>query len=272
MPRSDAFREAVYREYMEFFEKAERNRRWSVFNDIPWEEIDLSKRDDDAALLAETFVGVEMYLPDYVAGGINIVRDTFGQGWFNANWGYEESKHALALREWLVKSGNRTTSQMFEFEKAILSKQWALPFKTARQMTFYGALQEQATFMLYKHQLERSRERGDNVLAAIYGFISKDEASHADFYRKVMTLEIVEDRAGTILDIAHVFKNFRMPADELVPNYEARTQKMREDGGVDRGVFLKEVWFPTLKKLDVTREDVTKASAELRKNGLKDAA
>lgn len=271
MSRNDAFREAVYREYMEFFEKAERNRRWSVFNDIPWDQVDRVPKNEEAAYLAETFVGVEMYLPDYVAGGINIVRDTFGQGWFNANWGYEESKHALALREWLVKSGHRTKEQMFEFEKTILGKQWTLPFKTPRQMTFYGAIQEQATFMMYKHQLDRARARGDETLAMIYSHVSKDEAAHADFYRKVIALEIEEDRPGTINDIAFVFKNFRMPADDLVPEYDARTEKMRENGGVDRGVFLKEVWFPTLKKLDVTRQEVTAASIELRK-GLKDAA
>jgi acyl-[acyl-carrier-protein] desaturase len=271
MPRSDAFREAVYREYMEFFEKAERNRRWSVFNDIPWDELDPAKNDEEAAMLAETFVGVEMYLPDYVSGGINVVRETFGQAWFNANWGYEESKHAFSLREWLVRSGQRTQEQMREFEKAILGKQWQLPFSTARQMTFYGAVQEQATFMMYKHQLDRARERGDEVLAAIYGFISKDEAAHADFYRKVMALELVEDRPGTVRDMALVFKNFRMPADDLVPDYERRTQKMRENGGVDRGVFLREVWFPTLKKLDVTRQDITQATSEIRKS-LKDAA
>src|SRR5207302_854387 len=112
MPRSDAFREAVYREYMEFFEKAERNRRWSVFNDIPWDALSPEKNDEGAALLAETFLGVEMYLPDYVSKGINAVRETFGQAWFNANWGYEESKHGFALREYLVRSGQRTQEQM----------------------------------------------------------------------------------------------------------------------------------------------------------------
>ncbi len=31
--------ERLYREYMEFFEKAERERRWNVFDDIPWDKI-----------------------------------------------------------------------------------------------------------------------------------------------------------------------------------------------------------------------------------------
>jgi acyl-[acyl-carrier-protein] desaturase len=262
---SDAFREAVYREYMEFFALAEKNRRWSVFNDVPWDQLDEKVYDEQAALCAETFIGVESYLPDYVSGGINVVREMFGQAWFSANWGYEESKHALSLREYLVRSKQRTKEQMFAYEKAILSKQWTLPFKTARQMTFYGTVQEQATFMMYKHQKKLAQDRGDKVLEAIYGFIARDEAAHSDFYRKVTMLELEDDREGTIEDMAHVFANFQMPGKDLVPDYDARTEVMRQTGGVDRGTFLKEVWFPILKRLDVTREEVTKASLALRK-------
>ena len=53
-----------------------------------------------------------MYLPDYVSQGINLLRQNFGAAWFAANWGYEESKHALTLRHWLIKSGHRTEDQM----------------------------------------------------------------------------------------------------------------------------------------------------------------
>ena len=143
----------LYREYMEFFEKAERERRWNVFTDIPWDKIDRdpakweSRR--NVALCAETFASVEMYLPDYVAGGINVVRDYFGTAWFQANWAYEESKHCLALGEWLVKSGHRTEDEWFDLQRQILKKQWKVPFKTARLITIYGMIQEQATFVIY---------------------------------------------------------------------------------------------------------------------------
>src|SRR6476646_10133680 len=107
-----ALAEKIYREYMTFFEHAEKSRRWSVFDDIPWEKATESPHDEQLALCAETFCGVEMYLPDYVAGGINIVRESFGQAWFQANWAYEESKHALSLTEYLLRSGKRTDEQM----------------------------------------------------------------------------------------------------------------------------------------------------------------
>lgn len=260
MARNDAFRERVYRQYMEFFELAERNRRWSLFDDIPWDQLDPSKSDEEAVLNAETFCGVEMYLPDYVAGGMNVVRDMFGQAWFQANWAYEEQKHALALREFLVRSGHRSQAQMFAYEKRILSLQWDRPFHTARQMTFYGAIQEGATHMMYRHQQQRAHQRGDVVLSRIYQLIGRDEAAHSDFYRKVVALEIEEDRDDVLMDLAFVFKHFEMPAAKLVPDYEARVEVMRSHGGVDRSNFLKEVWFPTLRKLGVTRQELVKAA------------
>lgn len=272
MTATRAFREKVYREYMSFFERAEKNRRWNLFNDIPWDRLDPSTYDEDAALNAETFVGVESYLPDYVSGGINLLRDRFGQAWFSANWGYEESKHALTLREYLVRSGQRTEDHMMQYEEDVFSKKWELPFDSPRRMTIYGAIQESATWMMYRHQRKLAEDRGDVVLESIYQYIARDEAAHADFYRKVTLLELEEYRDDTMEDLAYVFAHFRMPGAGLVPDYESRTEVMRKTGGVDRTAFLKEVWFPTLKKLGVSREEVTKASIRLRRKSVQSAA
>ncbi|MCB9664575.1 MAG: acyl-ACP desaturase [Alphaproteobacteria bacterium] len=245
----------MYRAYMEFFELAERRRRWSVFEDIPWEKVDEAPRDDDAALCAETFCGVEMYLPDYVSQGVNVLRSCFGQAWFATNWGYEESKHALTLRKWLIDSGHRTEEEFAAFEQAVLSSTWKAPFTTPRQLACYGAIQEQATFVIYRKQLEQAQARGDVVLAAIYGHIAKDEAAHAAFYRDVIALELEEDRDGTLSDLAHTFAHFRMPGVGLVPDYDARVGVMRS-AGIDRGVFLQRVWMPTMKGVGITRADL----------------
>jgi hypothetical protein len=32
------------------------------------------------------------------------VRGSRGRAWFHANWGYEESKHSMALGDWLLRS------------------------------------------------------------------------------------------------------------------------------------------------------------------------
>ncbi len=37
MTASPAFREKMYRAYLDFFVSAERKRCWHIFDDIPWE-------------------------------------------------------------------------------------------------------------------------------------------------------------------------------------------------------------------------------------------
>jgi acyl-[acyl-carrier-protein] desaturase len=249
--------ERLYAEYMDFFAKAERERRWSVFDDIPWDKANPNVS-DELALCAETFASVEMYLPDYVAGGINVVRDYFGRAWFQANWGYEESKHSLALGEWLQRSGKRTKDQWFDLQERLLSKQWKKPFMTARQMTAYGMIQEQATFLIYVKHRDMARREGDECLWTIYDYVARDEIAHTRFYQQVIKVLLEEDREGTLADIAHVFANFEMPGVNLVPDYDSRILKMRE-AGIDRDVFIRKIYLPILKYVGVSRHEMLAA-------------
>ncbi len=249
----------LYRRYMEFFETAERKRRWSIFDDIPWDQAERLQPQPDAVLCAETFCAVESYMPDYVGEGLNLVRDSFGQAWWHVNWGYEEAKHALALREYLVRTGQRTEEQIFDFEADVLKKRWKLPFPTIRQMVCYGALQEKTTWMIYRHQMVAARTAGDDLLASIYRFIARDEAAHGGFYLDVVGSCLAQDRDGTTGDLYHVFSNFTMPAYTLVPNYEERVKVMRAVG-IDRKVFLREVFLPILTRIGVTRQELGRAS------------
>jgi acyl-[acyl-carrier-protein] desaturase len=252
--------EKLYREYLSFFEKAERERRWNVFEDIPWERVNKGAS-EELALCAETFCSVEMYLPDYVAGGINVVRKYFGQAWFQANWAYEESKHSLALTHYLLRSDKRTEEQMFDLQNRIFDKKWALPFGTARQMTFYGCVQEMATFVIYVKHRERAAAEGDECLRTIYDYIARDEIAHCRFYQSVIKVLLDEDREGTLADMAHVFANFQMPGVGIVPDYDSRILKMRE-AGIDRSVFIQKVYMPILKYLGVSRHEMLAAQRE----------
>ncbi len=252
--------EKLYREYLAFFEKAERERRWSVFEDIPWERVNRAAP-EELALCAETFCSVEMYLPDYVAQGINVVRPYFGNAWFQANWAYEESKHSLALGEYLMRSKKRTPEQMFDLHGRIFEKKWTMPFTTARQMTFYGCVQEMATFVIYVKHREMAARCGDEALRTIYDFVARDEIAHTRFYQGVIKILLDEDREGTLSDMALVFANFEMPGVGLVPDYDERILKMRE-AGIDRGVFIQKVYIPILKHLGVTRHEMLAAQAK----------
>ena len=247
----------MYRTYLEFFEIAERKRRWSVFDDIPWEALDASTNSEQKAVCIETFCAEELYLPDYTAGGVRLTRPMFGAAWFQACWSYEESKHGLVLREYLTRSGLRSGAQCAAFEDQLYSQVWHLPFGTYRQMICYGALQEAATYLAYKAQKDKADRDGDPVLQAIFSYLSRDEAAHAGFYRAVVALELSEDRVGTIIDLASVISQFKMPGDGLIPDYQER---LRSSGaGISTRLFVEHGLLPTLRTLGTSRAELKTA-------------
>lgn len=260
MSISPMLQEKIYRAYLEFFEVAERKRRWNIFDDVPWDALDGSRIDEQKATRIETFCAEELYLPDYSAGGISLTRPMFGAAWFQACWSYEESKHALVFREYLTRSGLRSEAQFAAFEESIFARRWSLPFQTRRQMACYGALQEAATYLAYKAQKDRAASEGDRVLEAIFFYAGRDEAAHAGFYRVALELELAEDRAGTLADLAHVIAHFRMPGDGLIPDYQER---LRTSGaGISPRVFLERGVLPTLKTLGTSRAELKTALAQ----------
>jgi acyl-[acyl-carrier-protein] desaturase len=259
MNRSRHSREKLYRMYMEFFERAERRRRWSVFEDIPWELHDPACNNEERALNVETFCAVELYLPDFVSKGVNLVRECFGQSWFQVNWGYEESKHGLALRLYLENTGQRTTKQLFDLEESIAAKTWELPFHTARRMTCYGAIQESSTLLAYKRLIADSKRHDDKLLEAILTLIARDEAAHGEFYRQVLQLELEEDREAALDDLAYVSLHFRMPVLELLDDLEDRLRALRAHEAFDTWGFRIKIWAPLLTKLNVSREEMKHA-------------
>ncbi|MCG3174569.1 MAG: hypothetical protein GMKNLPBB_02814 [Myxococcota bacterium] len=261
------FKEKAYEAFSDFFDKAERKRRWVISQDVPWELAEKTPKSEERALCAETFAGVEMYLPDYIHAHLDVMRQSsYAQLWFAANWGYEESKHSLSLREYLMRTGQRTPEQMDAFTDAILNKKWKAPFDTSRKMTLYAMFQEMATCVIYLKQQKAAQAAGDELLSAIYHHISRDEIAHTNFYTLMSGIYLEEDRAGTLADLKEVFTNFRMPADDLVPDYESRVKVMRS-AGIDRAVFINEVVYPVLKKLEVTRTELFRAKSPARTDG-----
>ena len=257
MTVSSSMRERFYRAYLEFFETAERKRRWNMFDDVPWEALDRTTNSEQKAVCIETFCAEELYLPDYSANGIELTRSIFGAAWFQTCWSYEESKHGLVFREYLIRSGLRSETQFAAFEEGIFSKTWRLPFKTRRQMACYGALQEVATYVAYKAQKDKAAWEGDKVLKAIFSHVSRDEAAHAGFYRAVIELEMAEDRLGTLADLAYVIAHFKMPGDGLIPDYQDR---LRTSGaGISPRTFMERGVLPTLRTLGTSRAELKNA-------------
>ena len=252
-------KEKFYRAYMDFFETAERKRRWSIFEDVPWDKLSRNANSEERAVRIETYCAEEMYLPDYTAVGNELLRGVFGLAWFQNAWSYEESRHGLVFREYLIRSGLRTQAQFDKLESGVFSSSWQAPFATRRRMSCYGALQESATYLAYRAQKDRADQEKDETLAAIFFLVSRDEAAHAGFYRSMIEIDMAEDRVGTLADLAHVIANFKMPGDGLIPNY--RENLRASGGGISPRLFLTRAVLPLLKQLGTSRDELKSASA-----------
>ncbi len=251
--------EKYYRAYTDFLEVAERKRRWNLFDDVPWEKLSDVANSEVRAIRIETYCAEEMYLPDYTAASNELLRGVFGLAWFQAAWSFEESRHGLVFREYLLRSGLRTQAQFDKFEADVFSRSWKMPFTTRRQMCCYGALQEAATYLAYRAQKDRAELEHDPTLEAIFFLVSRDEAAHAGFYREMIAIEMVEDRTGTLADLAHVIANFKMPGDGLIPNYHENLRI--GGGGISPRLFLTRALLPLLKHLGTSSAELKSATA-----------
>jgi acyl-[acyl-carrier-protein] desaturase len=243
--KDSEYREKIYRIYLDFLKSAETKRRWNIFNDVPWELLESEKADPYTIKGVEYTCIQEMYLPDYGSKVMPLLRASFGHAWFWANWTYEESMHALALREYLLRGGHYSQETMYRFEDRLYAVEWDAPFTTICQMTCYGALQETATYLGYKVLRDRAADSGDRVLEKIFALIGRDEASHGGFYRSLLEVELERDRKGTLADMAFVIPRFKMPGDGLVSDYSERLKF----AGVPHDTiwYMEKVVMPVLK-------------------------
>ena len=150
---------AFWRIYRNYLDKAEKKRRWSLRDDIPWDRCN-PNLNPALANVVESFCAVELYLPDYIAKIMPLVRPSRGRAWFHANWGYEESKHSLALGDWLLRSGMRTEEQMADLEGLGLPARMEPAAGQPLGMLAYTMIQELATWLNYRNlSPARARKR-----------------------------------------------------------------------------------------------------------------
>jgi acyl-[acyl-carrier-protein] desaturase len=241
--------------YRDFFDRAERKRRWSLAEDIPWGEVNRSM-DPAVADVVESFCAVELYLPDYISKALPLIRRNPGWAWFHANWGYEESKHSLALGDWLLRSGLRSDEQMADLEGQVFAHEWNLPHDSACGMLIYAMVQELATFVHYRNLRQRVDEQGDGALSKLLGLIAVDERAHHTFYRRVVGLFLEMDRPGTLEQLRRVLHGFAMPAVHMLADSRQRLEQIKSLRVFDEAAYMDEVYHPVLESLGVQRREL----------------
>jgi acyl-[acyl-carrier-protein] desaturase len=259
----------IYRLYRDYFDRAEKKRRWSVKDGIPWHQCNPSL-DPAVADIVQTFCMVELYLPDYVGKLMPQVRANRGRAWMIANWGYEESKHSMALGDWLLRSGHRTEEQMADMEGCVFQHEWNLPHDNARAMVCYTTFQELATWLHYQN-LRKMIDGEDPALDQVLHLISIDERAHYDFFKRVVQLYLEFDRPGTLEQLRRVVNTFKMPAVHLFVDGAQRAAAVRELRIFDEDIFLYQVYEPVLAALGVQKSELRRRSSprELVTTGIK---
>jgi len=122
-------------------------RTWNPLDDIPWEKIN-KDASDDLVLCAETFCGRDD-LPDTWPAASTWCENV-RQEWFQANWAYEESKHALAPHEYLMRSGKRPRrSRLVDFQTKIFRQGGEATLRDAKADGRSMASSGDGTFFTY---------------------------------------------------------------------------------------------------------------------------
>jgi acyl-[acyl-carrier-protein] desaturase len=255
-PLPPEIEQAFWRLYRDFFDKAEKRRRWSLRDDIPWDQCN-PYTDTAVADVVESFCAVELYLPDYTSKILPVVRPSRGRTWFYANWGYEESKHSLALGDWLLRSRARTDEQMADLEKGVFQKEWNLPHDSQLGMLVYAMTQELATFLSYRNLRLRLEERGDDpALNKLLRLVAVDERAHYEFFRECVEIHLKYDRAGTLEQLRRVMHNFAMPAINDLADSRRRVAAINSLAIMSEDIYFRDVYLPILAELGVERSEM----------------
>jgi acyl-[acyl-carrier-protein] desaturase len=246
----------IYRHFREFFDLAERKRRWSVSDDVPWERCNRSLKPAIAEVV-QTYCAVELYLPDYLGKGFPMIRANRGRSWSLAAWGYEESKHSMVLEDWLLKSGMRTDEQLADLHSEVFSHEWDLPYDNSCGMLIYTVFQELATKIHYVRLGEIvRREGGCPALEKALRLIAVDEAAHADFFRRLVEVYLAYDREGTLEQMRRVMTTFSMPAVHMLADGMQRINEVRRLELFNEEICHLEVFEPTLARWGVQRSEL----------------
>ena len=249
----DGLEKAYYRMYREFFDQAEKRRRWNLREDIPWHQAN-KNMDPAVAAVVESFCAVEMFLPDYMGKVLPVYRFSRGRTWFHINWGYEEAKHSLAMGDWLVASGLRTEEQMDDLEKTTTALEYHPTYANPLGTVVYVMVQELATWLNYRNlrQVVDDTGDGDPALSTLLRFVMIDERCHHDFYLRVTKLYLERDRASTLRVLREVLMNFSMPALQLLGDSPQRIAAIREMKLFDEEIYYRDVMRPLLDRLGVS--------------------
>ena len=185
-----ATEERLYRLYREYYQRAEDERAWNLWEVISW---DAALKEPPADLVS---AAIDIYkdgipLPDFSARLLNVQRASRGRAWFLTCWSYEEVKAHLAIREWLLCAGVSDETLKNLSDELMNSYRW--------EPDSYEPLPMLADALYWElRQIEKMRQlrtaaqtAGDPALTDVATRTLADHEAQRDFFRN--TLRIISE-------------------------------------------------------------------------------
>lgn len=184
--------EALYTLYRAYFKTAEDERRWNVWEDIPWDAVKVSPSPELIAAVMAIY-REDLFLPDFSAKSLHILRSSRGRAWFITRWSYEESKHLIALTDWLVRAGVFTDDELKQYADDLLTRhQWEPPFNDGTAVLWDALLWETREIERYRHLMAQAKDADDAALVSVIEHLLADEQAHRGFFRD--SIRIIAER------------------------------------------------------------------------------
>ena len=178
----------LYQLYRDYFRRGEEERRWVIWTDIPWDETRLNPAPELVDAVWNAFQE-DVFLPDYSARALQILRASRGRTWFLTRWAYEEGKHLLGLTEWLTRSGAMTSEEVRDGSELLLSAfQWEPDSLDGIDLFADFLHWETLETARYEALLAQARDAGDLALVALLTRIVEEDAGHRDFFAESLRI------------------------------------------------------------------------------------
>lgn len=235
---------ALYRWYTRH---SQERRNWHPDTCIDWRQV---RRDHSTAVatIVEGFFAVEQYTPDYVVLLLRWIRESYGRSQWHIRWGAEEERHADLWRNCVLALGRHTEASIEAYGGQLRSREWRLPWDSARHMVFYQVIQERATQVSYLNLGLAAAGRApglptppDDALAHICRLIAVDEAAHYAFFVEVARLLLYYEPEQSLEALVDVLRHFSMPAKDIIPNYDTFAQVLHASGVFGRTIHYRDV-------------------------------
>lgn len=199
---------------------------------------------------------------------MNFSLDSAWGHWVN-RWTAEETRHSIALRDYLVVTRTVDPVQLERFRVEQLTRGFS-PGQNQQGNLFAESLFDSVCYVSFQELATRVSHRNtgkqcdDTIADQLMAQLAHDENLHMIFYRDITAagLDIAPNQA--MKSIHRVLRNFTMPGF-TVPEFRRKAVIIAVGGVYDPHIHLHEVVLPVLRKWRIfEREDFTGEAAEMR--------